>query len=94
MLNTEISALGGTGTDISGLQSSVSSLETAIQQLQSQIDAIVAPTLIEANELDNHVELFQFESDFIRVDLKEGDDTINSFSGDTEIIGSAGGVAP
>ncbi len=63
-----------------------------IADLQSQIDGIVAPSLITANELDNHIELYDYsgDSDFIRVEAGAGDDTINSFAGDTEIVGGLG----
>ena len=90
-LKAAIDALASaSGTDVSALQSDVAALEASITNLQAQIDAIVKPSLITANELDNHVELFDYESASIRVELGAGNDTLNSFSGDTEIVGQLG----
>ena len=91
-LKAALDALGSTGSNITALQGEISVLERNIADLQSQIDAIVAPGLIEANELDNRIELYEYDGDssFIRVELNEGDDYLNSFSGETEIVGGAG----
>lgn len=89
-LKAALDALSSTGTDVSDLQSDISDLEHDIADLQSQIDDIVAPDLIVRNELDNREELDTYDSEFIRVELGEGDDFVNASPAQTEIVGGQG----
>lgn len=90
-LNEVVTSLQDLATgDFGDVQDQVGNFSKDIQDLQSQIDGIVSPDLIQRNELDNREELDQYDSDSIRVELGEGDDFLNSSDAETEIVGGQG----
>ncbi|XGA80953.1 hypothetical protein OR573_04685 [Halomonas sp. CH40] len=90
-LNETVQSLQSLATgDFGDVQTEVEKLLKDVKDLQPQIDDIVKPELIQRNELDNRVELDEYESTAIRVELGEGDDFLNSSDADTEIVGGLG----
>uniref|UniRef100_UPI003F6CC37A hypothetical protein n=1 Tax=Sulfitobacter sp. TaxID=1903071 RepID=UPI003F6CC37A len=100
-LSDAIKAIGSSsGSDVSALaakigapavgQTAASGLYGMIADLQSQIDNIVKPDLVQRNELNNLEELDEYDSTFIRAELGRGDDTLNSSDANTEILGGWG----
>ncbi|PWL33441.1 MAG: hypothetical protein DCO97_19615, partial [Marivita sp. XM-24bin2] len=90
-LKAALATAQGTGADVSSLQSDLDKVESYIADLQAQLDAKFAPEQLRWTQNDDFVQLVEYDSEAIRVETFEGNDTINSSSATTEIVGGEGG---